>query len=226
MGPEATANLFNKIINLTEANNDQEHIPIIIDNNVLIPDRTAYLLEKSTNPLKYLIKSAIKLELMGADLVLMPCNTAHYFYEDIIKYLDIPMLNMVDIATTHVYNNYKNVKRIGLLATMGTYTSRVYEDSLKRFDIEVVPVLEEDQKKLLDIIYSIKKGNKDNHKEAVYSILRYLSKNEVSVIILGCTELPILFDILKNDKDIIRLKQVYIDTTYLLAKKAVELASL
>ena len=79
MGPLATANLFNKIVLTTHAKSDQDHIHILIDNNTLIPDRTAYLLGNGEDPLEQLVTSAVRLEKMGAEFLIMPCNTAHYF---------------------------------------------------------------------------------------------------------------------------------------------------
>ncbi|KAB3534797.1 amino acid racemase [Alkaliphilus pronyensis] len=226
MGPEATANFFNKVIHLTNGSSDQEHIPIIIENNVLIPDRTEYLLGNGPSPLKYLIKSAIVLELMGADFIVMPCNTAHCFYEDIKEYLDIPILNMVQITADFIKNNYKNTKQVGLLATMGTYSSKIYENYFAHNNIEVIALKKENQKKLQEIIYKIKKGNKQNHKSELINFLKELNEKSIEIVILGCTELPLLFNAIEKDEDIAAFNYRYIDTTLLLAKKSVEYAKL
>src|SRR5690554_1747344 len=94
MGPLATCDLFGKIINNTNARIDQDHIHVYIDNNTEIPDRTAAILYGGKSPVAQLVRSAIKLESMGADALIMPCNTAHYFYDEVIKYVNIPMIHM------------------------------------------------------------------------------------------------------------------------------------
>ncbi len=80
MGPLATADLFEKIIRNTKADTDAQHIRVYIDNNPQIPDRTAFIMGSGADPRPEMNASARKLEAMGADILLMPCNTAHYFY--------------------------------------------------------------------------------------------------------------------------------------------------
>ena len=79
MGPLATVDLFGKIVNLTDAKCDNDHIHILIDNNTYIPDRTSYILGDGENPIDELVKSAKRLKNMGADFLIMPCNTSHYY---------------------------------------------------------------------------------------------------------------------------------------------------
>ncbi len=90
MGPLATADLFKKIVINTKANTDQEHIKILIDNNTDIPDRTDAIINGGKNPLPQMLKSAVLLWAMGAQILLMPCNTAHYFISQIQKTLISP----------------------------------------------------------------------------------------------------------------------------------------
>src|SRR5690606_5467234 len=98
---------------------DQEHIHIIIDNNTNIPDRTDYILGKGPDPRPELIRSAVKLESMGAEYIAIPCNTAHYFYEDIVKFTKAKVLNMIEETAAHLKANYKDQKDFLLLATRG-----------------------------------------------------------------------------------------------------------
>ena len=78
MGPLATCDLMEKIIDYTDAASDQEHIHVLVDSNTNIPDRTEAILHGGENPVPEMVKSAWKLESMGADILIMPCNTAHY----------------------------------------------------------------------------------------------------------------------------------------------------
>ncbi|GAH53208.1 unnamed protein product, partial [marine sediment metagenome] len=96
MGPEATVDLFHKIIKFTPAKKDQDHFRIIIDNNPKIPDRTAAILGKGEDPLPALQETARNLEKAGVDFIIIPCNTAHYFLPQIQKSVNIPVLNMIE----------------------------------------------------------------------------------------------------------------------------------
>ena len=118
MGPLATVNLFKKIIELTDADCDQDNIRIYVDNNTSIPDRTAYILGKGSDPRAQLIVSAKKLEQIGADFIIMPCNTAHYFYDDIAAEINVPFLNMIEETLKNIVEQSCS-KKIGLLATEG-----------------------------------------------------------------------------------------------------------
>ena len=96
MGPLATCDLMNKIIRFTDAQKDQDHIRICVDSNTNIPDRTTAILHHGKTPVPELVKSALRLEAMGAQLLIMSCNTAHYFYNDVTPYLDVPFMSMIE----------------------------------------------------------------------------------------------------------------------------------
>lgn len=125
MGPMATIDLYRKIIEVTPANSDNDHIHVVIDSNTLIPDRTAYILGKGEDPAMEMIRTAISLENMGADFLIMACNTAYYYYDRIIPFIKIPMLNMIDETVKEIAKLKMNT--VGLLATDGVLASKVYE---------------------------------------------------------------------------------------------------
>ncbi|MGV8146415.1 MAG: aspartate/glutamate racemase family protein [Alkaliphilus sp.] len=224
MGPEATMNFFKRIIELTVASCDQEHIPMLIDNNVLIPDRTAYLLGEGENPLMYILKSAMKLEMMGADLIVMPCNTAHYFHDDIKKFVKTPFINMIDGVARYIKQNF-NVGKVGLLATGGTYSSEIYANTFKKFDISIVTPCVEVMKELMAIIRDIKKGNKEECFKELKKIILSFKEQGIDIIILGCTELSLLRGSLTKDEQIDKASINLIDPVDILARKVVMLAS-
>ncbi|AGT34197.1 hypothetical protein OCC_13515 [Thermococcus litoralis DSM 5473] len=145
MGPLATVDLFKRIVLKTPAKKDQDHPRIIIYNNPKIPDRTAYILGKGENPLPELIDSAKKLEKWGADFIIMPCNTAHYFADEIQKAIKIPLINMIEETASYV--EALGVKRVGILATTGTIVSGIYQKALKKRGIEALIPSEKDQEK-------------------------------------------------------------------------------
>lgn len=217
MGPLATVDLFGKIVNQTEANSDNDHIHILIDNNTSIPDRTSYILGKGKNPIDEIVSSAIKLENMGADFLVMPCNTAHYFYNDIIKNISIPFLNMIDETAKYILNNNTNTKKVGLLSTTGTIQAKVYDNIFEKYNIEVVKPETKYQQVIMNLIYGIKKGEKKFDMDEIYTVLNHLKEKEVECIILGCTELPVAFEMLNIEGE-------YIDPTYVIARACVRKA--
>jgi aspartate racemase len=212
MGPLATMDLSNKIIKYTDAEKDSDHVHILIDNNTEIPDRTAYILGKGQNPEKYLIDSALKLEAMGADFIVMPCNTAHYFYENVKKSVKIPFINMIG----EVAKELKGIKKVGLLATKGTYYGKIYENIFNKHGIEVtVPPLDL-QEVVMELIYKVKNGNSDLSEVPIDSVIEYFYKLGIDKIILGCTELPVAFEKMG-------IKGSFLDPTKILAISTIKL---
>lgn len=214
MGPLATNNLFNKIVTLTEAVCDQEHLNILIHNNPLIPDRTEYILNSGESPLEYLIETAKGLEASGADYLIMPCNTAHYFYNEIIKHINIPFLNMIAETAKYTEERY-NIRRVGLLATEGTIKAKIYEDEFNPLSIEVVVPSEERQKSVSKLIYDIKGGKLDIDVDDFREVIKELKEKGVQTFILGCTELSTAYAIH-------RFKGNFIDPLELISVRAIE----
>lgn len=219
MGPAATCDLMDKIIRLTCAQDDQHHIHICVDSNTNIPDRTKAILNNGDSPVPELIKSAIRLQAIGADFLIMPCNTAHYFYKDIVPYLEIPMLNMPE--ETAAYMARRHIKKAGLLATDGTIGSNIYADALDKWGITPVYPTSHDQTVVMSLIYDyIKRGitNKDLLPvESMKQVVNSLLEQGAETIILACTELPIAFRIMELDCSTI-------DPTLILAGAAIHYA--
>jgi aspartate racemase len=219
MGPKATVDLFNKIIDLTPAEKDQDHIHILIDNNPKIPDRTAYILGNGESPISALIEGVTRLKAAGADFIVIPCNTAHYFYDELTEMADIPIINMIEEVGKHILKNYGKCK-IGLLATTGTYEGRVYEKYLNSLGIDVIVPKDEIKKAVLNLIYEVKAGNYNFKTEELYYLLSEFIEKGINTVILGCTELPLVFcprvDEFKDFK--------FISSTDILASRAVEIA--
>lgn len=111
MGPLATIDLYKKVVFLTNAKSDQENIPLIIDNNTLIPDRTAYILGAKEDPFAELLKSAKRLKQSGCDAFCMACNTAHFFADRLVEQSGLPILHITKITVNAIKKEYKNVKK-------------------------------------------------------------------------------------------------------------------
>lgn len=213
MGPLATCDLFKKIVEITDASCDQEHVRVCIDNNTEIADRTAAILKGGKDPVPEMVKSAVRLESMGADVLIMPCNTAHYFYDRLIPFVDTPFLNMIEETAKEVKR--RGIKKAGLLATDGTCRSGVYKKVFDAMGIELCTPSPDKQKAVMDVIYQgVKAGNMSMDLTGFYAAMDELSGEGAETLILGCTELPVAFDLFQIDRP-------NIDPTLVLAAAAV-----
>lgn len=218
MGPMATAYFMKIIIDMTDAEADQEHIPMLVYNHTTIPDRTEYILDNSKqNPVPILQSDAKKLQSAGVDVIAMPCNTAHFFFEEIQKSVDIPVLHIVKETVEYIAKRDETCKKIGILATKGTLKSGVFEDFCKQYNLEAVLPTKAVSDMLMDIIYNkIKKGKKVSVAEFL-GIIDDMRENGCDAVILGCTELSVIkSDLHLNRYDII-------DSLEVLSRRSIEL---
>ena len=192
MGPAATCDLMEKIIALTAARRDQDHIHVLADVNTNIPDRTAAILRGGPDPAPEMIQSGLRLQAAGAEFLLLPCNTAHYFYDRLAAAVDIPVLHMPRLTAAVL--GQAGVKKAGVLATDGTVQSGVYADALAREGIEPVYPAPEDQASIMRLIYDGVKGRRIPLSDIpVEDILAGLRAKGAEKFLLACTELPIAF---------------------------------
>ena len=220
MGPAATADLMMKIIEMTDAKSDQEHIRMIIDNNTNIPDRTDAILHGGKDPVPEMSASAEILEKAGADFIIIPCNTAHYFIPEVAKHTSLPILNMPE--ETAKLLKERGVKKAAVLGTDGTVQSGMYQKALDEEGIEAVYPDENQQKQLMSLIYDyIKKGIMDAESLPITetsAIADDLRSRGAEVLLLACTELPLGFSIMGLEDD------SCVDPTRVLACAAVRYA--
>src|SRR5690554_5524519 len=125
MGPEATVDLMTKIIRATPAKIDQEHIRTLVDNNPRVPSRVEAIMQDCPSPGPVMAEMAKNLEKWGADFLAIPCNTAHYYYPDVVEAVEIPVINMIE-ETLKVLKK-DNVQNVALLATTATLATKLYE---------------------------------------------------------------------------------------------------
>jgi len=217
MGPAATCDLFRKITECSHASKDQEHIHIVIDSNTQIPDRTKYICGSGEDPKIEMVKSVTRLEMMGVNYIVIPCNTAHYFYDEILPYATVPILHMIQETAMFLKRTYPKIQDFMLLATEGTYMSGVYKNIFKKYDLNIIEPNEIDKKTIMSWIYKVKSGDFHiNSLEVEALINRYVANNRVPII-LGCTELPLLAERVGVPKE-------YIDPVSILAQCCVDIA--
>ena len=200
MGPAATCDLMEKIIGYTAAARDQEHIPMLADVNTRIPDRTAAILNHGADPLPEMLATAGRLEAAGADFLIIPCNTAHYFYDCIQEKIGIPLLHMPRLTAQTLRK--AGVKKAGVLATDGTVQSGVYAAALAAEGVEPVYPETEDQQQIMRLIYDGVKARRLPLSEIpVRDILRRMRAAGAEKFLLACTELPLAFQELGISED-------------------------
>ena len=190
MGPLATADLFRKIIVHTQADTDQQHFRVLIDNNTGIPDRTRALLAGGPDPFPEMRKSAKWLEAGGADLLVMPCNTAHHYHARLQAEVNIPVLHMIELTCQAL--RAAGVRCAGLLATTGTIRTGVYADSARACGITLLLPSPAEQEAVMDLIYrGVKAGAADYDTGPFRAAAERLLDSGAQSLILGCTELPL-----------------------------------
>ncbi len=216
LGPMATAYFYELLTSLTVVERDQDHIDMVISSRSSTPDRSSFILgQSSDNPLPVMIDEAKKLEAYGADVIAIPCNTAHYFYDGIAKEINIPILNIIDETVDFLYGS--GVRKAALFATEGTCKAGTYQRSGEG-KVEIITPDKEDQAVITDMIFeSIKKGI-DPDIAKFSEIANKMKTLGCERIILGCTELSLV----KKNYDKIRHDDFFVDSLEILARRTVK----
>lgn len=212
LGPMATAYFAQLVTQMTDALTDQEHIEMIIHSKPSIPDRTKYILGLSKdNPLPQLLDVENELIQSGANVIAIPCITAHYFQPE-LEHKDVEVIHA--IRQTALYLKEENIATVGVMATDGTIQSRLFQDILGEYEIKCIVPSEHRQKMVMKLIYDDVKAGKEPDMQLFYQVTGELRNSGAEIILLGCTELSLI----KKDYDV--TKDV-LDVMEVLARQAV-----
>lgn len=194
MGPEATVDFMQRIINNTEAGDDCEHIRCIVDNNPKVPSRIKAIIEGTgESPAPCLSKMAQKLEKWGADFLAMPCNTAHYYYPDVKSAVSIPVLNIIELTVDKISQEHSKAKKIGMLVSPAVRITKLYEKALETKGLSPVYPKPEVEEKLLKVIKAVKSGDTGfKVRLAFKEVVESVGRDGAELAIIGCTELGII----------------------------------
>ena len=166
-----------------------------------------------------LIETGRNLERAGADFLLLPCNTAHFFHSEIQAELGIPLLHMIRLSAEHIKENYPEVRRVGLQASDGTIASKLYHEAYGEYGVEVITPGADSQVDVMDAIYrDIKTGDLENGGKLLHRIAVELIEEGSEALICGCTEVSLVL----HDGDV---PVPVVDPLQVLAEEAVKLAS-
>ena len=214
LGPMSTVYFCELLTSHTAAKCDADHIDMIISSRASTPDRTAFILGTSAeDPLPVMRQEADRLYRAGAKLLVIPCNTAHYFYDGLQTTCSLPILNIIRETVSFLYDG--GVKTFGLLATDGTVKSHSYEKVCREYGMTCITPVEEDQRVITSIIYDQIKQNKTPDREALLRVSDRLCTQGCERIVLGCTELSLLNKLARLDP------LIYIDSLDVLAYKTI-----
>jgi aspartate racemase len=229
VGPAATVDFLRKVVNNTPASRDQDHLRLLVEQNPQIPDRTEHLVGDGMDPTLALYATCKKLQAGEADLIAIPCNTAHAFVEEIQSELAIPIMNMLTVTVKHIRETFPEVGKVGLLATSGTVASGVYRRALEDHELQEVTPTAQTQARVMNAIYGpegVKAGFTSESSVAdVDAAIDDLVAQGAEIIILGCTELPLLLPDAERTTSGGN-KVTLVDPTDILAKRCVSAAML
>ncbi len=191
LGPASTIYFCELLNRHTAATCDADHIDMLISSRATTPDRTSYILNQNApDPLPVMLCEAHRLERAGVDLIVMPCNTAHYFYDGLAQNCQVPILNIIDETTAHLART--GVRTFGLLATEGTIRSGAYERFCTPRGLSCLTPTEDEQAMITDIIFGQIKQNKPADMASFLCVADTLRARGCQKIVLGCTELSLL----------------------------------
>lgn len=213
LGPMAGVYFLELVTRMTDAKTDQEHLEVVMVSSPSTPDRTGFILRKShESPLPALTNAGMILKNSGADIIALPCFTAHFFHDELEKKLQVPIIHA--IKETVSYLRDRRIKCAGIMATEGTVTSRLYQDALEAAGISFVTPDSSGQNLVSYIIYDNVKASKPVDLNAFNAVSSDLFDRGAEVILLGCTELSIV----KRDYE---LPAGFLDVMEVLSQKAV-----
>ena len=196
MGPLATVDFLQKLVMLTQVKSDQLHIPTVVWSVPQIPDRSTYIINAGENPFPALRKGALSLQSIGASVIAMPCNTAHFWADSITQNTGIPILHIVDavIDELNAQAVEKSLMNVGIMATTGTVSSNIYQSKLTTAGWNTIIPTDKDQKSIMEGINLAKSGQLPAAKKLFLEQIRILRQQGANKIVLGCTELPAVLE--------------------------------
>jgi aspartate racemase len=190
MGPAATVDFLDKVVRLTPASRDQEHIPVIAASLPHVPDRSACILGTGEDPLPSLLRGIDLLNDVGVGVVVVPCNSSHHWYDEICARSKAPVLHIAKACVERIAQ--PRGSRVLVLATRGALRSGFYQRELARVGLlAMTPDLNLIQPRVDDCIRQVKSGEIVEAGVSLSHVLAFATEMAVSAVIMGCTEIPI-----------------------------------
>lgn len=219
MGPEATVDFMSRVLRLTPAETDQQHIRMLVEHNPKIPNRQLAIRGNGEDPGPIMASMARRLEAAGADLLVMPCNLAHAWCKEIESATSIPFVSIIEAAVSAALQAATDNGAIGLMTTPGCFAAGLYQQQLEEHDCLTILPTADELRETMALVNRVKAGD---HSAAVVDGLRQLADALIgrgaTVVIAACTEFPL---VLKQSM----FSVPFISSTDELAKRAVAYAN-
>lgn len=196
MGPEATSAFFGRLVELTPASKDQEHLVILVVCQPSIPDRVAHFLGDGESPLSQVRQAMQQLERVGSEFIAIPCNTVHALWDEMISAVSIPILNILDETAEQVSQAVgprPANPRVGVLATAATLALELYQRGLEKRELIPVVPTPEVQRKVSRAIKLIKSSQDQTEAtQLLQQAVDFFRQEGAGQLIYGCTELGLV----------------------------------
>jgi len=217
MGPLATVDFLGKLVEETPARCDEEHIPVVVYSVPQIPDRPKAILEGGESPLPAMLAGMSTLKKAGATCVVIPCNTAHYWYDDLVREGGLPILHIADAACAEVAARGIEATTVGLMGTQGTLAAGFFQQRLESRGYRCITSSAQDQDALvLPAIAGVKRNDVVRAHALALRAAQNLHDQGAQVILLACTELPLAIEYAPT-----KIAAICIDPTRALARACV-----
>ena len=217
MGPLATVDFLSKLLAATPAARDQEHVPVVVSAIPQVPDRTLAFRGEGDSPLPAMVDSARRLKAAGAGLVVIACNTAHLWFDELRDAVGLPMLHLVDAAIDDAAAIAGPGGRVGLLGTDATLASGLYVNRGGAAASSIrwlLPTAREMTELVMPGIAAVKAGDLDAGRARLAAAAEALQGRGATALVLGCTEIPLVLDARSAPLPVV-------DATAALARRAV-----
>jgi len=193
MGPDATVDFMSKVIALTPASTDQDHVRMLIDHNPKVPDRQREGGRQQQIVAEVLAKMAAGLEASGADFLVMPCNTSHAFLGQVLSEVSVPFVSIIDETVLFVGEAEPDASSVGILATDACLEAGLYQSALQDAGFSVLLPATDEQASVMQLISRIKSGDQGaDVSHEMIKLANSLIQRGAGVVIAGCTEIPLV----------------------------------
>jgi aspartate racemase len=217
MGPLATADFFSKVIAATSAAGDEDHVPLLIQSDPRVPSRPAAILRGGESPLPALLAGRDRLIAAGATALAMPCNTAHFWFAELLQGCAVPFLSIVDATCDEAATQAAPGARIGLIATGATLATHLFDQRLEAMGfVPLLPTEAEMTALVLPAIALVKAGRALEGGQLVEQAVQALLGRGATTVVLACTETPLALDAVQSP-----LRGQCVDCTAALARACV-----
>jgi len=192
LGPAATVLFMHRLVELTDAPRDQDHVDLLVWQHGSIPDRSAFLLGHGESPEPVLVADAVALERAGARFIAVPCNTAVVWVEQMRAAVSIEVLDTVAETVDAARRAVPGLQRLGVLATDGTLLAGTYAAAAAAAGIDLITPAPEVQREVMSIVYDGVKAGEPVPRERFDAVVDHLRDQGAEAVSLGCTELSVL----------------------------------